>query len=216
MTLLSPIFCKILSYFLNLCPTLSAYFIVFTSIDRYYSSSIDVHKHQLSNRHRALIGFDTPHDGIPLCHIQSKFLSNRIFLILDLILYVILAPFSMLVFGCLTIYNTKQARSIPVRTSRYRRTESQLSRILFLQIATHIILTIPFCIIFFLMILPISAQYTIICKIPFYLTTTTTFFLYLLSARVYRLELLRLFNRRIPFHRPVRAISSIPMNILQS
>ncbi len=233
----SIVLCKILSYLLNLCPTLSVYFIVFASIDRYYASSINVERRRLSNRRiarwiigililvlsiffiGALIAFDKFDYGKPSCRIRSEILSNEIFLIVVLILYVIIAPFSMMLFGCLTISNTKQARLIVNRTSRYRRTEGQLSRMLLLQVGTHIILTLPFCIIFFMLILPIPVRFSInfelayvICKLPFYLTVTTAFFLYVLSARVYRNELIRLCKKIFPFRRTIQNMT-IPMNI---
>ncbi|CAF4160221.1 unnamed protein product, partial [Adineta steineri] len=43
------IFCKILSYLLNFCPTLSVYFIVLATIDRYCASSINAQTRNLSN-----------------------------------------------------------------------------------------------------------------------------------------------------------------------
>jgi len=224
--------CKIISYFLNLCPNLSVYFIVFASIDRYFSSSTSVQRRQLSNRRIArwiigiliivlsifflgiLIVFDTSQTEIPLCTIQSDILFNQIFFILVMILYVIIAPFSMIFFGCLTIYNTKQAQFIPIRISRYRRTEGQLSRMLLLQVGSHIVLTLPFCIIFLMLNLPISMRFSInflsafvICKLPFYLTVTTAFFLYVLSTRVYRDELIRLYRKMFQFRHRIYPIT---------
>jgi hypothetical protein len=217
----SSLLCKLISYLLNLCPNLSIYFLVLASIDRYCVSSMYSQRRYLSNvrlARRAIailvliltifflgtfIAFDLSHDDSHKCIIQSNYLFNRIFLIVVLILYVLIAPFSMIFFGLLTIYNTKQGRSIPVRLSRYRRTERQLSRMLLLQVGTHILLALPFCTIFFMLILPVQAQLSkniafafMICKLPFYLTATTTFFLYVLSARVYRNELFRL-NRQL-------------------
>jgi len=227
----SNVLCKIISYLLNLCPNLSVYFIVFASIDRYYSSSTNVQIRQLSNIRIArwtigiliivlviffigtLVAFDTSSAGIPSCRVQSDILFNQIFLILNLILYVIIAPFSMILFGCLTIYNTKQIRFIPARISRYRRTEGQLSRMLLLQVGTHIVLILPFCTTFFMLILPIPVEFSTsfvfaftICKLPFYLTVTTAFFLYVLSARVYRDELIRLYKRIFQNHRIIHPI----------
>ena len=232
-------FCKIISYLLNLCPNLSVYFIVLASIDRYCASSISARMRRLSNLHVArrsigiliivlsiffiytLIAFDIVDNGMRLCTIQSDILFNQIFLILNIILYVIIAPFSMIFFGFLTIYNTKQVRVIPAGILRYRRTEGQLSRMLLLQVGTHVILILPFCIIFFMLILPISMISTInfefayiVCKIPFYLSVTTAFFLYVLSARVYRDELLRLCNKIYPFRQQIHPINQnifIPM-----
>ncbi|CAF0932262.1 unnamed protein product [Adineta steineri] len=214
------IFCKILSYLLNFCPTLSVYFIVLATIDRYCASSINAQTRNLSNIRiarwtigilifilavffiGALIAFDISYNEEFSCIIRSDILFNRIFLIVNLILYTIVAPFLMIFFGLLTIYNTKQVRFRPVKISRYRRTEGQLSRMLLFQVGTHIVLTLPFCITFFMLILPIQIRFTsyfsivfVICKLPFYLTVTTAFFLYILSARVYRNEFIRLLKK---------------------
>jgi hypothetical protein len=225
--------CKFISYLLNLCPNLSVYFIVLASIDRYCASSINVQRRRFNDLRTtrwaigililifsiifigALIAFDISHNGLSQCTIRSDILFNQIFLILDLILYVIIAPVLIIFFGFLTIYNTKQLRLLPVRISRYRRTEYQLSRMLILQVGTHVILTLPFCIAFFMLILPISLRFTIkfasayvICKLPFYLSTTTAFFLYILSARVYRDELIRLYNTIFQLRRAIHPIGS--------
>jgi hypothetical protein len=237
----SVVVCKITSYLLNLCPNLSVYFIVLASIDRYCASSLSAQRRRLSNPRVArraigvliivlaiffigtLIAFDISDDGIRLCTTQSDILFNQIFLILNLILYVIIAPFSMILFGFLTIYHRTQVRIAPVRTPLYRRTEGQLSRMLLLQVGTHIILILPFCITFFMLILPLSIQFStnftfayVVCKLPFYTTVTTAFFLYVLSARIYRNELIRLCKKIFPLHRQVHPIRNqnivVPMN----
>lgn len=227
----SVILCKLVSYLLNLCPSLSVYFIVFASLDRYYCSSINPQRRRLSNCHvarltiiilvivlsifytGALVAFDIIQIGVAFCTIRPDVLFNQIFLILVLIIYVIIAPFSMTLFGCLTIYNTKQMRFMAVRISRYRRTEGQLSRMLLLQVGTQILLILPFCTTFFMLILPTNLPSTtgfkfayVICKIPFYLTVTTAFFLYMLSARVYRDELTRLYKKLFQFRHPIHPI----------
>lgn len=238
----SVILCKLLSYLLNLCPNLSVYLIVFASIDRYLSSSTNPQRRQLSNCRNArliigiltiilsvfytgtLISFEIIQNEIPFCGVRPDVLFNQIFLVLVLIVYMFIAPFSMIIFGCLTIYNTKRTRLIPLRISRYRRTEGQLSRMLLLQVGTHILLILPFCVTFFMLILPIEERFTInfgfayvVCKIPFYLTVTTAFFLYVLSARVYREELIRLFKKIFQFHQPIINQNIIvPTNTLEN
>jgi hypothetical protein len=220
LSLYSTFFCKFISYLLNLCPNLSVYLIVLASIDRYCASSISAQKRKFSSVHiarwaiglltlvlafffsGALIAFDIDRHNTHQCTILSGVRFNQVFLIIDLTMYVIIAPLCMLLFGLLTIHNTNGLRIYPTMVLRYRRTEGQLSRMLLLQVGTHIILTLPFCIVFLILILPVSFRFTLhfiniytICKLPFYLSFTTAFFLYTLSARVYRKELVRLYKK---------------------
>ena len=222
----SAFFCKFLTYLLNLCPYLSLYLIVLASFDRYCASSVHVKiRHFNSIRiARWAIGllvvtlmafmswafavFDLQQLEILRCNIQSDLLSSQIFLFILIIFYVIIAPFLMILFGFLTIRNIQKTRLNPDRVSNYRRTEGQLSRMLLLQVGTHIALTLPFCVMFFMFILPISVPTTIefyyiyiICKLPFYLTFTTAFFLYIISAQAYRNEFLRLVRKLVRHHR---------------
>ena len=216
----SAVLCKLMSYLLNACPSLSVYFLVLASADRCCASSVSATRRRFSNVRTArwaifivtlvvavffvgtLIAFDLSPDGMLGCTVQSDLLFNQIFLVLILIVYVFIAPSSMLLFGCLTIYNTKQVRLIPMRSSRYRRTERQLSNMLIVQVGVHVLLILPFCVTFFMLILPIQARFTVdfiavfmITKLPFYLTVTTAFFLYVLTGSIYRHELLRLAHR---------------------
>ena len=227
----SAVLCKLISYLLNACPSLSVYFLVLASADRYCASSISATRRRFSNVRAArwaicivtvvlavffvgtLIAFDLSSDGMLRCTVRSDLLFNQIFLVLILIVYVFIAPFSMVLFGCLTIYNTTQLRFIPMRISRYRRTERQLSQMLIVQVGVHVLLILPFCVTFFMLILPIQARFTVdfvaafmIAKLPFYLTVTTAFFLYVLTGTIYRHELLRLAHRlfRISRERLIR------------
>lgn len=217
LTVRNPTACKAISYMFNFCPTVALYLIMIASIDRYFSSSVDPRKRQFSNLCiarwtiailiiifavyfiNALIIFDISHFGRPICGIRPDILSNWIFLVLNIILYVIIAPCVMLLFGFLTIYNIKHVRIIAGNVTRYRRTEGQLSRMLLLQVGLHTILILPFCIVYCMVITSIPAEYPLMfafafitCKLPFYVSAVVPFFSYVLSARVYRDELIRL------------------------
>lgn len=223
LNLYSPFFCKLLSYLLNLCPHLSLYLIVLASVDRYCASSVHARIRRFNSvrvarwaigllviilmayMSWAFVVFDLQRIGILQCTIQSDLLSGQIFLVILFIFYVIIAPFLMILFGFLTIRNIQTTRLNTDRASNYRRTEGQLSRMLLLQVGVHIILTLPFCIMFFMFVLPISERTTIefyhiyvICKLPFYLSFTTAFFLYIISAQLYRNEFIRLVQKLIP------------------
>jgi hypothetical protein len=108
----------------------------------------------------------------------------------------------MTLFGILTIYNTKQLRVLPIETTRYRRTESQLAAMLLIQVGTYVLLNLPICVIYVIGILPYTFVNTtefnfasIIFHMFNYLSYTTNFFLYVFSARLYREELSRLMKK---------------------
>ena len=218
--------CKLTGYLLNLCPYLSLYLIVLASIDRYCASSMHASIRRLNSvkiarwaigllfislmaiMSWAFVVFDLQQLGLLRCVIQSEFLSGQIFLFGLIVCYVIVPPLLMILFGLLTIKNIQTTRLNLERISHHRRTESQLSRMLFLQVGVHFILVLPFCTMFFMIILPITLRTTVefyyvyvICKLPFYLTFTTAFFLYIISAQVYRKEFLRLFRKFLPIRR---------------
>jgi hypothetical protein len=209
----SRVFCKLINYFIVFCSLLSVYMLVLASIDRYCSSSLNVQRRRLSNIHTArkailvvlittsifmlgnLVIFDVSSDGVTGCTTNSNNLFTQIFLIIVLTLYVIISPFLMILFGFLTIHNTKKLGRNHLVVFRYRRSERQLARMLIVQVFIHIILSLPFLVLFFMSILPISLRSTIIFnflfvifKIPIILTFITPFFLYILSAKMYRDE----------------------------
>jgi len=227
--------CKLLNYLLNLCPNLSVYFIVLASIDRYCSSSMNVNIRRWSNVRiaRRLIlcitsiltiymlsvffAFDLDHNIFITCMVHVEDLWKKLVVILNIFFYVILAPFCMIVFGFLTIQNVKRFEINRERISRYRRTETQLSRMLLIQTSSHVLFSLPFCIVFFIVILPIPFRTTseyyyifVLCKIPFYFTFAINFFLYILSGSIYRKELIMLFKKIFSFHpnNRVRPINS--------
>lgn len=212
-------FCKLFSYALNLSPTLSAYFLVLASVDRYFSSSINVQRRQWSSRQYAryqlifiivffavffigiLFAFELRFDDGLGCTTRYSNSFNRIFLHIEMFFYVLLAPFLMCFFGLLTIRNQKRFSRLRSNVHRSRRTETELIRMLILQIATHLIFALPFSTIFLMLVLPIPWRATlvfraiyILCKIPLYLTFVFPFFTYTLSAQMYRAELRRLWQ----------------------
>lgn len=233
----SNIFCKLISYLLNVTPQLSVFYIVLASIDRYFSSSSNVGIRRLSNKKMSiyllsivtlytflmmigiLITFDLRNDGLG-CTSRSDSLFNQIFLIIEVTQYVILCPLLLLIFGFLTIENTRKLMFMRRRLSVHRRTEKQLSKMLIVQVLTHLILVLPFCTMFLMLIIPIEFRLTFrfyiiytLTKIPFYLTFISPFFLYILSAKIYRDEFQRILFKLNPFHRILNQGNSIrPVN----
>ncbi|CAF1441871.1 unnamed protein product [Adineta ricciae] len=122
----SEFFCKFISYLLNLCPNISVYLIVLASIDRFAVSSTHPNIRRLSDIRVArwaaiavtliLAGllssafaiFSITTDGLPICTIAASQFFGHVFLIINVISYVIIAPTCMLSFGLLTIHNANK------------------------------------------------------------------------------------------------------------
>ena len=221
-TLLSLSSCKIIEYINDLCTVLSAYFIVLASLDRYCISSLNANRRKLSNIKTArwVIGFtviffailyinsailnniDTT-DGLG-CHIRSKNIYYQIYPIFRDILSSIIAPSLMILFGLLAIFNTKQIHVHPIHIGHHhRRTQRQLTLMLFIQVSIFTILNLPICILYIILCFLPTADITpsylfiiLIFKFVQQFTYTTPFFLYIISGQIFRKELMQFFHRR--------------------
>jgi len=212
--------CKLLRYASNTSALLSTSFIILASIDRYCASSSNANRRKLSNVKFArwgiifviclfgllyinsLILFDLKKDNKLQCTISSDTIYKEIYIIIQVSIFAIIAPCLMTLFGILTIYNTKQLRVLPIETTRYRRTESQLAAMLLIQVGTYVLLNLPICVSYVTGILPYTFVDTtefnfasILFHMLNYLSYTTNFFLYVFSARLYREELSRLMKK---------------------
>lgn len=223
-------FCKFNTYLLNLCPQIAVYMLVLASIDRYCSSSISVHLRRISNIRTAqwsigiavlfaivfivntAIIVSTTNNAASRCVSDTSHIITQILRVAQVIVYVIIAPLLMIVFGLLTIHNATRFNREHAANVGYRPSERQLTRMLIIQVFTHIFLSLPFCVIFFMTIIPLEFKSTImffflfiIFKIPLYVTFITPFFLYILTAQLYRSELIAI----------VKQIFGIRINIVQ-
>ena len=219
-------FCKLSTFLLNFCPHFSVYMLILASIDRYLSSSLNPLKRNLSNIRIArwlilivliftiiftignVIVVNTYSNGINICSSNTNTLFNQFLRTTQVISYVIISPLLMIIFGLLTIHNTNNFTQNHLITLHYRRNERQLTRMLIVQVSTHVVLSLPFCVLFFMTIIPIEFTSTImfyflliLFKIPFYITFITPFFLYILSAKLYRTEFILLLKKIIQIHR---------------
>jgi hypothetical protein len=154
------------------------------------------------------------------CRIRADTIYKQIYPIMQIIVFAIIAPGLMAIFGIMTIYNTKRARVIPNAFSRYRRTESQLGGMLLLQVGTYIVLGIPTCVTYLILVFPNPIQTTsafyfarITSQLFLYLSFVTPFFLYLVSARTYRQELIQLVYRILRFYPTTNPITNTIMPI---
>ncbi|CAF0783411.1 unnamed protein product [Adineta steineri] len=217
--MVSNVSCKIIQYIVSVCPFISSYSIILASIDRFCASSTSAILRRFSSIVVAkyfilivviysllwyiniLVLYELYDDGYG-CTIRSKSIFNQVFLLIQALLFAAIPPILMLIFGFLTIYNTTQSRVLQQVTRSYRRTEGQLIRMLFLQVIVYILLNTPLCVLYLMLIIPSGFIPTSefffgfsITQILFYLSYTTPFFLYILSARVYREELIHLISK---------------------
>jgi hypothetical protein len=116
-----------------------------------------------------------------------------------------MAPVLMLLFGSMTIYNVQQQRMVAIALSHNRRTETQLVRMLLVQVAVQIVLILPLCAVDLLLSFPSIYKPTLslysifyICQDIFQISYATPFFLYILTARTFREELIELFFKIFP------------------
>ena len=209
--------CKMHFYFVFVAPVQAKIMLLLASFDRYCSSS---QSHQLYSKStirtaRVVIVLGTILSAIYMspmliiykwdenskkCLQQSNTLIH-IYILSQVIFYYILAPMLMIVFGSLTIFNIhhQSINSKPLTASiRRRRTEGQLARMLFLQVIIHLILVLPFGIIYGMNALDPSTRTPKVLAIRYILVMWqqcdyfVSFFLYILSGNVYRRELIRI------------------------
>ena len=216
------IICKSHAFLLFVIPFQANLMLLFASFDRYYSSFQITHlysKQTIIHRARRniflaillsifyifpMIFIYHWNQSSKKCRPDSH-LWIKIYVSSQIIIYYFISPFLMLLFGILTIHNIhrQSKRFIPLLISiRRRRTESQLARMLFLQITIHLILVLPFGIIYCLQSVLPSTQTSSITAIRLAFVTWqqcdyfVCFFLYILSGNVYREQFIRILSRR--------------------
>ncbi|CAF1183375.1 unnamed protein product [Adineta steineri] len=136
------------------------------------------------------------------CAIRTQAIFNHVYILIQAFLFAAVPPILMLIFGFLTIYNTTRSRVLRQVSRNYHRTEGQLIRMLFLQVVIHFLSNTPLCFLYLILTIPSNFIPTLqffivfaVVQMLFYLSYTTPFFLYILSARVYREELIRLISK---------------------
>lgn len=227
--------CKLLVYITQLCIPLAPYFIVVASFDRFCASSTNARIRQFSHVrvsrwvillvvivfalfyiNSSVVVDLRPEDGLG-CRNRGDSLYKQTFTITQCVVYAIVAPTLMALFGFLTIYNAKQVGNGRILASRTRRTEGQLIIMLLLQVSTHIVLTMPASIIYAMLVLPTGYKGTrlisfvyFVCNLACHLSYASAFPLYFLSARIYRQEFLRLVSRvlKIPLDHRIGPITN--------
>ncbi|CAF2858015.1 unnamed protein product [Rotaria sp. Silwood2] len=210
----TPIGCKMHTYFAFLTPLLARVMLVLASFDRYCSSSQSPRLRSTSTvrRGRLLIIITTIlciiyispmlamyylKEPSGICMQYSNLLISM-YVFSQIIIYYVSLHLLMIIFGLLTISNTRQhiTRVGPqLDVVRGRRTEKQLTRMLLLQISVHLVLTTPIGIIYSMNAFDPSTRTPnnrAVRNILFMWQQCdyfVSFFLYVLSGSVYRKEL---------------------------
>jgi len=209
--------CKIHSYALFVFPFQGNIMLILASFDRYCSSlqSLRFHSRSTIRTARKIIAIGTILSAIYMSpmfviynwndvsnkcvHESSTIIFTYIFS--QVFLYYILTPILMFILGLLTIHNIRQqsTRTGPLTAFiRGRRTEGQLARMLILQVSVHLILVLPFGVIYTINSFVPSTRTPVMKAIRYILVIWqqcdyfVSFFLYVLSGNVYRQELIRI------------------------
>jgi len=207
--------CKIFFYLMLFQPPAARLMLAFAAFDRYRSSSSSRPLQSISKvkRARIVIVISTIlmlicmsptliiyywNETSQTCITYTDPVSN-LFMYSQMLFFYLITPMVILIFGGLTVYNIRiRKHKIHVQTNR--RTEGQLARMLLAQITTHIILSLPFGVVYCmnsidsstrtLNILAIRYLFLIWYQCDFFIS----FFLYVLTGKVYREEFLKIFK----------------------
>jgi hypothetical protein len=238
--------CKIHFYILYVIPFQANLMLILASFDRYCSSSKSRGLHLRSTIRTArkiiVIGivlsatYMSPtlaiyywNESMRTCQLYYSIIINT-YMVSQVFLYYVLAPILMVIFGLLTISNIRrQSIRLPYLSTymRRRRTERQLARMLILQVGVHLILILPFGIIYCMNILKPSTRTPDILAIRYILVMWqqldyfVSFFLYVLSAKVYRQQLIHLLTFTNHYHTQrrqnvIRKLPPVSINMLSA
>ncbi len=239
--------CKITQYLIYTTSLLYASMLVCATIDRYFSSSASARLRRFSQVRIArriiiivwilillymfpfmFIYYYDPNNTSNLKCVSYSTTLIFVYLITRVILYYVIVPITLCIFGSLTIYNIRvQAHRIaPVnQTNAHRRTEGQLARMLIIQVAVYILFFTPTGIAYILVTFVPSLN------TPYYNTIRLltavwqqggyfiSFFFYVLSRKIYRKELRKMLkcdqirNKLLQF-KVHRTRTDIPVNVI--
>lgn len=229
--------CKIRFYLRYSTITLSTWLILFASIDRFLSTSENVNRRQWSSLPIAkrivccltLIGFLLPYSQVFYCYDINQrrsciHLNNACKLINDIILLLCnsgLPPILMVIFSIMTIRNVKSRDRM---MSNPRRRDVQLVRILLIQVSVLVLFAIPVAIqklytsstVFISKNALTIAIDSLINQISIeisYISNSTTFYIYSLTSKKYRQEVMGIFSSLLKFHRTPHANQVQPNHV---
>ncbi|CAF0996289.1 unnamed protein product [Rotaria sp. Silwood1] len=217
----SDVMCKLRFYFGYVFFALSPYFYTLACFDRYCSSSASATRRSLCNKKvakRLIIGaiilacilyfhmaifYEIIRTGPSFTCNARPGTYELFYRIFYLVIYCILPSFCMTVLCALTLNNIRQQsrRIQPVSGTGKdgsRRLDRHLIRMLFAQIITQVLSILPFAILNLVGFLTdrrtdLFGFFNQIFTIPLFVSYVTSFYIFTMSSRIYRQELLRLF-----------------------
>jgi hypothetical protein len=223
-TIISNFMCKLRYYVGYIFFAVSPYFLILACFDRYCSSSASAGRRAWCDKKlakRLIIGaiilasilylhmaifFEISESGSSRSCYARAGIYNTFYRIFYLIIYCLLPSVCMIVLCVLTVLNvrqqSRQVRPMLVAISEnHRRLDSHLIRILFSQIVTQLLCTLPFAAISLLALVintntVLFSFFNQICILPLFVSYTTSFYISTLSSRVYRHELYKLMRLR--------------------
>lgn len=150
--------CQFISYVSTLCTGISHGLTALVAIDRWFTTNI---QYRQFNSFRmmpwtilimtmlcALLAIVSPIvtdlktiDGFG-CNIRANTIYNQCYLIIQLILFDLIAPILMIIFTLLTVQNRKLIGNLPITVSRCRRMEYNLTTMCFCLVVVHLALDI--------------------------------------------------------------------------
>jgi hypothetical protein len=154
----STISCRIISYINILSSFILPYLIVIASIDRYCASSRNAKIRKFSTIRvtkwvicivigvcalifiNLIVLYNLQSSRGYVCALEADTTYSQVYIITQVFLYAGIPPSLMMLFGLLTVRNTRRSRINPIVVSRYHRTEQQLTRMLIVQVSVHILL----------------------------------------------------------------------------
>ena len=215
----SPFGCRIQFFFVYSSALFFTSMLVCASIDRFFTSSSSAFLRNLSNLRIAqkviivvsisIIIYMSPFFLIYYWNyntnqcLQYSTTIITIYFSSRVIIYYIIGPLAMITFGLLTINNIRnQTRSVAplAPQNRRRRTEGQLTRVLIIQVGLHLIFSLPTAVTYIIItfipsiVTPLVTGFRVISIIWQQVTFFLSFFLYTLSATVFRKELQKMFK----------------------
>ena len=219
-TLISNLTCKLRYYVGYIFFAVSPYFFILACFDRYCSSSVSVKYRSCCNKKlakRLILGaiilacilylhmaifFEITKTATSVSCYARPGTYNIFYRIFYLIIYCMLPSLSMAVLCIMTLKNIRQqARRIrPVlgqENVSLRRIDRHMMQMLFSQVLTHLLCVLPFATIslvaLFIDTSPIL--YTFFNQIfilPLFVSYTTSFYVFTLSSKIYRKELMKI------------------------
>lgn len=219
----SNVICRLRYYLSYVFFALSPYFFILACFDRYCLSSGSASRRSWSNHKiakRCIIGaivlacllyshmaffFELQPVGDGFFCYSRPGIYDLFYRIFYLVVYCLLPSFAMAVLCILTLMNIRrQSRTIRStlvngNISLHRRLNRQLIQMLFSQVLTQLLCTLPFAIINLLELVTntdgdLFAFFYQLCIIPLFVSYSTSFYVFTMSSRLYRQELIKLFK----------------------